>query len=181
MLKLLLCSGFLVTALPSLARAADYYDHKWFDFPDPDPLTAQWKVGCAKEFHHNIPDGFHHWRVHYKYVKYCPLPTHIKVAVLRHDVVFVVSGPSSPSEAVTNAVSEYALACVGVATSAAYTAAGGAGSATVGVGVVPAAMAAGETAFALCAASVSATGIVGAIVKQLQFGIDTSGTHMSPV
>ena len=161
----------------SIANGADYYNRKWFDYPDPVTLPRV-QNGCA------------HWasgssmqckflKCHHTTWKVCTNPTHIVVSLLRKDVVFVVSGPSSPSEAVEKAVAGYAATCAATAIAAAQIA--GAASSTTMVGEVPAAAAALPTAFETCVSAVSVAGAAGGIVHLLDIHIDTSGNHWSPI
>jgi hypothetical protein len=153
------------------ARAADYYRHKWFDYPDPvtAPKFAS-RTGCA------------HWIKPWRGSKICTNPTHfqVKVALLRKDVVFVVSGPASPDQAIQRAVAGYAAGCAATAVTAAVTAAAATPSPEPAARIA-AASGVLFSSFAGCISTVSAAGIAGGIVAQLHINIDTSGSHWSPL
>jgi hypothetical protein len=163
--------------MPTVASAADYYKHKWFDYPDAatapkvESRCAHWASGSSFQF-----SGF---KCHHTTWKVCTNPTHVTVVLLRRDVVFIVSGPASPTDAVQKAVAGYAAGCAAVAITSAEAAA--AGTSETLVGELPAAAAALPAAFQACIVGVSVTGIVAGIVNQLNIHIDTSGSHWSPV
>lgn len=177
MFKSCVLAAVMISTMPTMASAADYYNHKWFDFPDGatvpkvESRCAHWASGSAFKC-----SGF---KCHHTTWKVCTNPTHVIVALLRRDVVFVVSGPASPTEAVKKAVVGYAAGCAAVAITAAEAA--GAGTSETLVGELPAAAAALPTAFQACIVGVSVPGIAAGIVHQLNISIDTSGSHWSRV
>jgi len=167
---------FTATAVLTLlacgkADAADYYRQKWFDYPD--PFTApqvKTQTGCA------------HWIKPWTGAKICTNPTHfqVTVALLRRDVVFVVSGPDTPDQAVQRAVAGYAAGCAATAIAAAEAAAAATPSPepTARIGATGAVL---YSSFTGCISAISVAGVVGSIVGQLHINIDTSGSHWSPV
>lgn len=152
------------------AHAAEYYNKKWFDYPDlftaPRVTTS---TGCA------------HW-VEGLGAKICTNPTHftVRTELLRRDVVFVVSGPDSPSEAVRRAVAGYATGCSVIAVHAATTAAAATPSPEPGARIAAAA-ASLYGSFAACISAISVGGVAGSILGQLNIRIDTSSSHWSPL
>ena len=170
-LPVLMAIAIAFATAPGTAQAADYYRAKWFDYPD--PFTApkfRTDTGCA------------HWIKPWSGAKICTNPTHVQVqvALLRKDVVFVVSGPDNPDQAVQRAVAGYAAGCAATAIAAAEAAAAATPSPEPGARI-GAASAMLYSSFYGCISSVSAAGIAGGIVGQLHINIDTSGSHWSPV
>ena len=161
MLRSSAVATLLLIGAAGTARAADYYDHHLFDYPDPfsHRLTAK----CS-------------WHPRWTLVK-CLWPKDIHHQMLWHSAVLVVSGPSSPSVAITNAVEGYAAVCGSIAAGAAITAGGGFGAISAGTFAIPAAAGAAATAFEACVTHVSLAGVAGGIVKQLDLRIDTSHTY----
>jgi len=162
--------------LASGAHAGVYYQQKWFDYPDP-ATAPRFANGCA---HYATFPSFKCSGAHcgHTTAKVCTNPTHVQVALLRKDVVFVVHGPDTADQAVKNAVEGLAAGC---ATSAiTHAVAVGAGDPEP-TSKIPAAVTVLVADFHACIISISAAGAVGAIVKELEIGIDTSQSHWSPV
>src|SRR5262249_38551245 len=112
-MRALLTATLLLICLP--VHAADYYNQKWFDYPDPGTLPRT-TTTCAHEACTDIPE-FHGF--HVSMVRHCICTNPIVHAeLLRKDVKVVVSGPDSPDAAVRNALMGYAAGCVAAAIAA---------------------------------------------------------------
>lgn len=167
---------FIVIALASFiysgsASAADYYKKKWFDYPDPFVAPRfETRTGCA------------HWIKPWRGSKICTNPTHfqVKVALLRRDVTFIVSGPDAPNEVIRRAIVGYATGCAATAITAAEAAASATPSPepSIRIGAASAVL---YNSFYVCVSGISVAGIAGSIVGQLHINLDTSGTHWSPL
>src|SRR5277367_2401311 len=84
----------IVIALTSAVDAREYYNKKWFDYPDPG-TAPQIANGCAhwlKTDSFKCKGGF---KCGHAVAKVCTNPTHVKVALLRKGVYVVVSGPDA--------------------------------------------------------------------------------------
>ncbi len=166
---LLLTLAFVGTS--GAAHADEYYRNKWFDYPD--PLTKpklETRTGCA------------HWVKPWRGSKICTNPTHfqVQVALLRKDVVFVVSGPASLDQAIHRAVEGYAAGCAATAIAAAEGAAAAVPSPEPSARIA-AASGVLVTSFSGCISAISGAGIAGGIIAQSHIGIDASGSHWSPL
>lgn len=168
-MKRLLYALSICLAFAPMVEARDYYNKKWFDYPD--PLTAP-KIanGCA---HWAITKSVScHWlKCHSTDAKICTNPTHVQVALLRKDVYVIVSGPDTLDKAVVNAVEGDVTGCVLVALAAA----GSPSPTTVGAPAVFFA------SFKGCILSLTVSGAAGAILKQVDIHVDASHSHWSPV
>jgi len=143
----------LIVASP--VAAEDYYNAKWFDYPDGATRTVD--GGCGQWISVFGADQ-------------CIAPNAPTVEMERRDVVVKVSGPNSPDEAVRQALIGYAVGCVATAV---------AGS-TAGPQVV-AAPAGFFGIFQGCITALSVGGVAGGIIDQLQISVDDSSTHWSPL
>jgi hypothetical protein len=162
---------FVTTVLLILVNApvdaAEYYNQKWFDYPDigTAPRTTS---ACAHEACTDIPE-FHGPRVEMKRHCVCTNPI-VHVELLRRDVRVVVSGPDTADQAVRNALLGYAAGCVATATVAA----------TAGPQIV-ASPAGFYASFKACIAAISVSGVVGSILNQFDIHLNTSDSHWSPI
>jgi len=168
-MRMLLCASAFLMGLATRASAGEYYNKKWFDYPD--PLTApKFENGCANWIKTSSVSC--HWlKCHHIEAKICTNPTHIKVALLRKDVYVVVSGPDTSEDAVRRTIEGVAAGCAATALAAAGTPS----PASVGAPAVFFA------AFKACVLGVSASGVAGGIIRQLGIRIDSSRSHWSPV
>lgn len=146
-------AGTLLVTSPVLAH--DYYNAKWFDYPDGPSKVVD--GGCAR------------W-VKIFGVDQCVQPNAPHVELERRDVKVIVRGPDTADQAIANALAGYAFGCVAAATAAS----------TAGPQIV-AAPAGFVAAFKGCIAALSVEGTAGAILRQFDISIDNSGTHWSPV
>jgi hypothetical protein len=161
---------FLGTTLVCISlplQAAEYYNQRWFDYPDIG-TAPRVTVGCAKEACTDIPE-FHGLRIEMHTHCACIAPTQ-KTELLRRDVRVVVSGPDTTDQAVRNALEGFAAGCVAAAI----------GASVAGPQVV-ASPAGFFAAFKGCIAAISATGVVGGILKEFDIHLNTSDTHWSPL
>jgi hypothetical protein len=165
MRTLLIAMMFSLISLP--VQAANYYDEKWFDYPDPwtEPYLNE---ECANEACTDIPE-FNGLEIEWTEECICTNPI-FTWEVLRRDVRVVVSGPDTPDQAVIDAVKGYAAACV--------TAAIAASLASPQVVAAPAAF---YASFKACILALNVAGIAGAIVNQFDIHLDTSNSHWSPL
>jgi hypothetical protein len=156
-MKMLVTAATAVAAtllVTSPVLAHDYYNAKWFDYPDgPSRLIPG---GCAKWIKVFGTDQ-------------CIQPNLPRVELERRDVKVIVRGPDSADQAVENALAGYAFACVATALAAS----------TAGPQIV-AAPGGFFAAFKGCIAALSVEGTAGAILRQFDISIDNSGTHWSP-
>jgi hypothetical protein len=165
MRALLTAIVFVLISLP--VQAADYYNQKWFDYPDVGTVPRTTST-CAHEACTDIPE-FH--GLHVDMIRHCVCTNPIiKVELLRRDVYVVVTGPDAPDQAVKNALAGYAAGCVATALAAS----------TAGPQVV-ASPAGFYAAFQACITSISAAGIAGGILNQFNIHLNTSDTHWSPL
>jgi hypothetical protein len=148
-------------------RAAEYYNQKWFDYPDIG-TAPRVTIGCAHEACTDIPE-FHGFKVEMHSHCACTNPTQ-KTELLRKDVRVVVSGPDTSDQAVKNALEGYAAGCVATAIAAS----------TAGPQVV-ASPAGFFAAFKACVAAISVSGVVGSLLNQLDIHLNTSDSHWSPL
>jgi hypothetical protein len=81
-------SIILLNAVSLPVRADDYYNQKWFDYPDPFTVPRVTQTGCGKEACTDIPEfsGFH---VEMKRHCVCINPL-MQSELLRHDVRVMV-------------------------------------------------------------------------------------------
>jgi hypothetical protein len=156
---------FLMTLFAVPARADDYYNQKWFDFPTG---STKAETGCAHQACTDVPE-IHGFSVEMHQQCVCTNPT-VRIDLERRDVRVVVSGPSTADQAVRNALVGYAAGCVAVALAAS----------TAGPQVV-ASPAGFFATFKGCIAAISVSGVVGGILNQFDIHFDTSGTHWSPL
>jgi hypothetical protein len=165
MRALLIAMMFALISLP--VQAANYYDEKWFDYPDLEtaPRTTS---ECANEACTDIPE-FNGLEIEMTEQCICINPI-ITVELLRRDVRVVVSGPDTSDQAVMDAVKGYAAGCVATAIVAS----------TAGPQVV-ASPAGFYASFKACIAAVSVSGIAGGILNQFDIHLDTSDSHWSPL
>jgi hypothetical protein len=150
------------------ASAKDYYNRKWFDYPDPLTAPRVTQTGCGKQACTKIPE-FRGIKVTFKMQCACINPL-FRTDLLRHDVVVVVSGPDTADKAVENALVGYAAGCVVTAIAAS----------TAGPQVV-ASPAGFFAAFKGCVAALSVSGVAGSILNQFDIRFDTSQSHWSPL
>src|SRR5436190_17610344 len=112
MRTLLTATMFVLISLP--AQALNYYNEKWFDYPDITPPRTT--TTCAHEACTDIPE-IHGFEV--RMVRHCVCTNPIvKAELLRRDVRVVVSGPDTADEAVKKALVGYAAGCVATALAA---------------------------------------------------------------
>ena len=153
--------------MPFPAFASDYYNQKWFDYPDLG-TAPRITVGCAHEACTKIPET-HGFRIEWHQHCVCTNPTQ-RTDLLRRDVRVIVSGPDTADQSVRNALVGYAGGCVAAAIAAS----------TAGPQVV-ASPAGFFASFKACIAAISVSGIVGSILNQFDIRFDTSGSHWSPL
>ena len=154
--------------LASPASAEDYYNQKWFDYPDPFTAPRVTQTGCGKQACTDIPE-FHGLKIEMHQQCMCISPN-ISTELLRHDVRVVVAGPSANADTVKKAVEGYVAGCVVTAIAAS----------TAGPQVV-ASPAGFFATFKGCVAALSLSGTVGAILNQVNIHIDTNETHWAPL
>jgi hypothetical protein len=158
-----------LTAFSSSAGAAtDYYNQKWFDYPDPFTVPKVEQTGCGKQACTKIPE-FHGIKVTFKEQCACINPL-MKTELLRHDVNVTVTGPESADDAVKKAVEGYVAGCVATAIAAS----------TAGPQVI-ASPAGFFGAFQACISAISAAGVAGGILNQVNIHLDTNSTHWAPL
>jgi hypothetical protein len=165
MRSLLVAIVVVLITLP--AQAANYYDQKWFDYPDPATLPRTTSE-CAKQACTDIPE-FSGLNVTMVTHCVCVNPI-VKVELLRRDVRVIVSGPDTSDDAVKKAVVGYATGCV----------VGAIGGSTAGPQIVASP---GEffALFKACITAISATGMAGSIINQFNIHLNTTQTHWSPL
>lgn len=164
-------AGFfaLLVVFASLpAQAADYYNQKWFDFPDVGTLPKLTAAGCGKNACTKVPE-FRGIQVTFRMQCKCINPL-FKTELLRRDVRIIVSGPDTANQAVQKALVGYATGCVVTAIAAS----------TAGPQVV-ASPGGFFAAFEGCISGLSAAGVAGGLINQLHVRLDTSQTHWSPL
>lgn len=158
-----------MTLISKPARAEDYYNQKWFDYPDPFTAPKLTQVGCGKQACTKIPEW--HGIGHVEMKEHCAcINPEMKAELLRHDVYVIVSGPQTADDAVKKALEGYAAGCAATAIAAA----------TAGPQVV-AAPAGFFGAFQACIAGLSVAGVAGGILNQFNIHFDTHNTHWSPL
>ncbi len=161
-------SIILLTVVSFSARADDYYNQKWFDYPDPLTVPRVTQTGCGKQACTDIPE-FHGF--HVEMVSHCvcinPL---MKTELLRRDVRVMVTGPKANDDTVKKAIEGYVAGCVTTAIAAS----------TAGPQVV-ASPAGFYGAFHACLTTISAAGIAGGILNQINIHIDNNDTHWAPL
>jgi hypothetical protein len=167
--SLLILSIAVGVLASSKAMSRDYYNEQWFEYPD--PLTApRITVGCAHEACTKVPVT-HGLKISMEQRCVCTNPTQ-RTELLRKSVRFVVSGPDTGEEAARRAIEGIAAGCaVSAITTAKVTAA--AAPSPEPAARIGAATGALLTSFKACILGVSASGVAGAIVRQLSIGIRT--------
>jgi hypothetical protein len=164
-----LARGFsaLLTLLSTPLHAEEYYNQKWFDFPDLG-TAPRVTTGCAHQACTGVPEvhGFHVRMVQHCV---CTNPT-VRTDLLRRDVRVVVSGPNTADQAIRNALVGYAAGCVATATAA-----------SVAGPQIVASPAGFYASFKACLVAISASGAAGGILNQFDIHLNSSDTHWSPL
>lgn len=162
--------AFVLTVVASTAWAEDYYRSKWFEFPD--PLTKpKVTATCVKKAKYNVPCPT--WK---KPGRMCPREDCVghayKTELLRKEVIFVVSGPPSHSEAVKRIVIGYATGCAYKAVTAGKTA-GAAAPSPEPAARIAAALGTTIATFKACLAAFSGATVAAGIINSLSIKIET--------
>lgn len=167
---------FTVLLMPHDASAAEYWRHKWFDFPN--PLNTRVHTECAKWTTISVPCPTLKEPLRTCPANQCVGHT-VRTEVERIDVVFVAAGPDSAEDAARNAIIGYVVGCGATAMAAANTAAAATPSPEP-ASRVAAGYAAAVASFKACVAAITASGVVGAILKQVDLKVENP-KHWSPL
>ncbi len=171
MLRMVFTCAFVVIA--SACYAEDYVRWRWFEYPDPFTVPKT-TVECVKEASMHVPCPT--WSNPGRMCRRSTCIGHAyRVEVLRVRPTFVVSGPNSGNEAVRKAVEGVAVACATKAVATGKAAAAATPSPEPGARVA-AAIGSAALTFKACVSTITAVGIAGSIIRQLNFKIETP-TH----